>query len=138
MGQIFGAIGFPGGAVVMTAFLIAGARGGWKIKLSHDGVIVTAFVTGQLYAQAGETFAFVAGMSGGLSEAIQNSFGPNSNYFGAGAVAILMCILLFGFKPSKFRNGLLGLMLPAMFTAAGGIFAIPTHLISNLTHTVAS
>ncbi|MEU6290332.1 hypothetical protein [Streptomyces sp. NPDC046988] len=138
MVQIFGAIGFTGAAVVMTAFLILGARGGWKIKLSHEGVIITAFITGQLYAQAGETFSFVADMSGGLSQAIQSSFGPNSNYFGAGAVALLVCVLLYGMKPSKFRNGLLGLMLPSMFTAAGGIFATATHMISNLTGTVVS
>ncbi|MEV0875826.1 hypothetical protein OG478_52880 (plasmid) [Streptomyces phaeochromogenes] len=136
MGQIFGAIGFTGGAVVMTAFLIVGARGQWKIKLSHEGVIAVAFITGQLYAQAGETFSFVADMSGGLSQAIQSSFGPGSNVVGAGAVALLMCILLYGLKPSKFRNGLFALMLPNMFTAAGGLFATATHLISNLTGTV--
>ncbi|MFI7278514.1 hypothetical protein [Streptomyces sp. NPDC049879] len=135
MGQIFGAIGFTGGAVAMTALLIVGAMGKWKIKLSHEGVIGVAFITGQLYASAGETFAFVGDMSGGLSQAIQNSFGSGAS-FGAGAVAIVMCILLYGLKPSKFRNGLLALMLPAMFTAAGGIFAIVTHVISNLTGTV--
>ncbi|MET7760311.1 hypothetical protein ABZT27_37350 [Streptomyces sp. NPDC005389] len=135
MGQIFGAIGFTGGAVVATAFLIVGAQGKWKIKLSHEGVIVTAFITGQLYAQAGETFSFVGDMSGGLSQAIQTSFGSAGN-FGAGAVALLMCILLYGLKPSKFRNGLFALMLPSMFTAAGGIFDTLTHLISNLTGTV--
>ncbi|WP_432158027.1 hypothetical protein [Streptomyces sp. bgisy153] len=135
MGQIFGAIGFTGGAVVMTAFLIVGAQGKWKIKLSQEGVIAAAFITGQLYAQAGETFSFVGDMSGGLSQAIQTSFGSGAN-FGAGAVAILMCILLYGLKPSKFRNGLFALMLPSMFTAAGGLFATITHLISNLTGTV--
>jgi hypothetical protein len=137
MGQIFGAIGFTGGAVVMTAFLIVGAQGKWKIKLSHEGVIAAAFVTGQLYAQAGETFSFVADMSGGLSQAIRSSFG-SAGTFGAGGVALLMCVLLYGLKPSKFRNGLFALMLPTMFTAAGGVFATVTHLFSNLTGTVVS
>ncbi|GAA2720331.1 MULTISPECIES: hypothetical protein [Streptomyces] len=135
MNQVFGAIGFTGGAVVMTAFLILGARGAWKVKLSHEGVIVVAFVTGQLYAQAGETFAFLSDMSGGLSQAIQSSFGNGAN-FGAGAVAILVTLLVYGLKPSKFRNGVLALMLPSLYTAAGGLFATLTHMISNLTGTV--
>jgi hypothetical protein len=133
--QIFGAIGFTGGAFVMTVFLIVGARGGWKIKLGHEGVIVAAFITGQLYAQAGETFAFLDDMSGGLSEAIRSSFGSPAN-FGAGAVAILVSVLLYGLKPSKPRNGALAMMTPALYTAAGGMFATFTHLISNLTGTV--
>lgn len=137
MNQIFGTIGFTGAAAVMTFFLVLGARGKWKINLDDDQVVVTAFITGQLYAQAGETFAFAKDMSGGLSEAIQNSFGNGSN-FGAGAVAILVSILVYGLKPAKFRNSLLGLMLPSMYTAAGGIFATITHLISNLTGTVVS
>ncbi|MFE2498851.1 hypothetical protein [Streptomyces scopuliridis] len=135
MNQIFGAIGFTGGAVVMTVFLIVGARGAWKIKLGNVGVIVVGFITGQLYAQAGETFAFLDDMSGGLSEAIRSSFGSQA-HFGAGAVAILVSVLLYGLKPSKIRNGALSMMTPSLYTAAGGMFATFTHLISNLTGTV--
>lgn len=135
MNQIFGTIGFTGGAVLMTVYLIVGARGAWKIKLGNEGVIVVAFITGQLYAQAGQTFAFVKDMSGGLSETIQNSFGSGAN-FGAGAVAVLMSVIVYGLKPSKLRNGVLGLMLPALYTAAGGMLATVTHIISNLTGTV--
>ena len=118
-----------------TAFLILGARGDWKIKLSHEGVIITAFLTGQLYAQAGETFAFLDDTSGGLSEAIRTSFGPAAN-FGAGAVALLMTLLLYGLEPYKLRNGALALLLPSLFTAAGGLFGVITHTVSNLTGTV--
>ncbi|GAA2946176.1 MULTISPECIES: hypothetical protein [Streptomyces] len=135
MTQIFGAIGFTGAAVIMTAILILGARGDWKIKLSNEGVIACAFITGQLYAQAGETFAFVADMSGGLSDAIRGSFGSSGN-IGAGAVALLVCLLIYGLEPSKFRNAALALMLPSLFTAAGGLFATFTNLISNITGTV--
>ncbi|MEU9760275.1 hypothetical protein AB0D98_11005 [Streptomyces sp. NPDC047987] len=137
MNQIFGAIGFTGAAVLMTALLILGARGEWKIKLSNEGVVGVAFITGQLYAQAGETFAFVKDMGGGMSEAIQNSFGSAGN-FGSGAVALLMCVLIYGMKPHKFRTGVLALMLPSLFTAAGGIFATFTNLISNMTGMVVS
>lgn len=135
MNQIFGAIGFTGAAVAMTILLILGARGAWKIKLSHEAVIAVAFVTGQLYAQAGETFAFVGDMSGGLSEAISGSFGQSGN-IGAGAVALTVCLIIYGLKPSKFRNAILAMMLPSLFTAAGGLFATFTNLISNVTGTV--
>ncbi|MFJ2882426.1 hypothetical protein ACIQGT_14105 [Streptomyces sp. NPDC093108] len=118
----------------MTVFLIVGARGNWKIKLDDGQVVVVAFITGQLYAQAGETFAFVARMSGGLSEAIRSSF---KGEFGAGAVALVMCLVIYGLKPSKLRNSLFGLMLPAMFTAAGEPFTFITTMISNATHMVA-
>lgn len=135
MNQVFGVIGFTGGAIVMTALLILGARGAWKVKLSHESVIIVGFITGQLYAQAGETFAFLGAMSGGLSEAIQNSFGNGAN-FGAGAVAIVVSLLVYGLKPSKLRNGVMALMLPSLYTAAGGLFATLTHMISNLSGTV--
>ncbi|MFF6852770.1 hypothetical protein [Streptomyces antimycoticus] len=136
MNQIFGAIGFTGGAVVMTAFLVLGARGAWKIKLNNEGVISAGFITGQMYAQAGETFAFLDDMSGGLSEAIRSSFDSRAANFGAGAVALLMTVLLYGLKPNKLRNGVLSMMTPSLYTAAGGLFATFTHIISNLTGTV--
>ncbi|MEK8141746.1 hypothetical protein NKH18_01245 [Streptomyces sp. M10(2022)] len=63
-------------------------------------MIAIAFVTGQLYAQAGETFAFIGDMSGGLSEAISGSFGQGGN-FGSGAVALLVCLILYGLKPKS-------------------------------------
>ncbi|NEA39300.1 hypothetical protein [Streptomyces sp. SID11385] len=134
MTQIFGAIGFTGAAVVMTVLLIVGARRKWKIKLSDEGVIICAFITGQCYAQAGQTFAFVADVSGGLSQAIRESFGSPAT-FGAGAVALLFCLVLYGCEPKKFRNAMIALMLPSLFTAAGGIFAIITTVLSNLTRT---
>lgn len=135
MNQVFGAVGFTGAAVVMTVFLILGSRGGWKIKLSNEGVVPAAFITGQLYAQAGQNFAFLNDVSGGLSEAIQASFG-NSGQFGAGGVAMLIVLFVYGMKPNKLRNGVLCLLLPSLFTAAGGLFATLTDLISNLTGTV--
>lgn len=137
MTQIFGAIGFAGLAVAATAFLVLGARGAWLIKLDHLGVIITGFIVGQLYAQAGQDFACVGDVSGSLSQAVQSSFGHRAN-FGAGAVALIVCLLLFGLKPRKIQNGALSMMAPTLFTAAGGSFAIVTHLISNLLATLVS
>ncbi|CAM5446182.1 hypothetical protein SALBM311S_12722 [Streptomyces alboniger] len=37
----------------MTAFLIVGAQGKWKIKLSHEGVIAAAFITGLTFLTCG-------------------------------------------------------------------------------------
>jgi hypothetical protein len=126
------ALGWAGLTVVLLAWTIIGAIGSWKIKLSDTSVIIVAFLTGQAAANAGETFAAIGQAGGGLSSAIREGFGSSGANFTAGAAALLMILIIYGLKPNKYRNAFFGLVLPSMFTATGGIFAVVTRTLNGL------
>ncbi|MFJ4960260.1 hypothetical protein [Streptomyces sp. NPDC088739] len=130
------AFGWSGLALVLVVLLIIGIRANWKISLSNDSVVIVAFLTGQAAANAGETFAFVGDVSGGLSEAIREGFGTVGNV-SAFAIAVLLCLFIYGLKPNKWRNAFFGMVAPAMFTAAGSIFAVVTRTLNSLLGVVA-
>lgn len=129
--QIFGAVGFSGAAFVMTLVLIYGIRGKGRIKFNHNSAVATGFVTGQLYAMAGQFWAFAGDMSDGLAQAIQQGFGTGAQ-MGMGAVALALCVTMYGTKLKNMSGVALGVISPPIFTAAGGLFAVLTTLLSNL------
>lgn len=132
MGEIFGVIGWTGGALVMTAFVILGVIGKGRVKLKGDAVIWSAWILGVLYAQAGESFAFAAKFGGGLSEAIQNSRLGAGGQIGAGAVALFLCVILYMASEHKWRAAGIALILPSVFTAAGASLATIVGLSTDL------
>jgi ABC-type glucose/galactose transport system permease subunit len=128
--KIFGAVGFSGAALVMTAVLVYGIRGNGRIKFNHESAVATGFITGQLYAMAGQFWAFAGDMSNGLSQAIRQGFGEGGT-IGAGAVALLLGVTMYGTKLKRLPGVVLGVISPPIFTAAGGLFAILTTLLST-------
>ncbi|WP_241846304.1 hypothetical protein [Streptomyces sp. MJM1172] len=132
---ILGTVGFTGGALVMTVVLVLGIRGNGKIKFNHTSAVVMGFITGQLYAMAGQFGAFAGDMSKGLSQAIQQGVGQGGT-IGAGAIALIMCALMYGTKLKRTPGVVLGILSPPIFTAAGGGFAIVTTLLSSALTTV--
>jgi hypothetical protein len=127
---LFGAVGFSGAAFVMTVVLILGIRGKGKIKFRHESAVAVGFVTGQLYAMAGQFWAFAGDMSDGLSQAVREGFG-NGTQMGMGAVALTLVVLMYGTKLKSFPGVMLGVISPPVFTAAGGVFAMLTTLLSS-------
>ncbi|MFG2227917.1 hypothetical protein [Streptomyces sp. NPDC048644] len=128
--KLFGAVGFSGAAFVMTLILVFGIRGKGKIKFKHDSAVAVGFVTGQLYAMAGQFWAFASDMSDGLSQAIREGFGTGMQ-MGMGAVALALCATMYGTKLKNFPGVMPGLVSPPVFTAAGGVFAMLTTLLSH-------
>lgn len=128
---IVGAMGASGLAFVMTLYSVAGTLGKRKIKFNQDAAMTAGFVTGQAYAMAGEFWSFAAQVSGGLSQAVQSSI-TQGGFAGAGAIALALCVIARGFKLGSWAALFLGLIAPPLFTAAGGGFAVVTHILTNL------
>jgi hypothetical protein len=128
--SIIGFVGFGGAAFAGTVYLGLGLWGGGKISFTHESAVASGFVTGQLWALAGEMWAFAGDMSGGLSQALAEAFGKGGEY-GPAATAIVLALVAYG---TKLRGPLavaLGLLMPPVFTAAGGLFSMLTDLITS-------
>lgn len=124
---IFGVIGTGGISIVLTLLLIAGIKGKGDLKLNRFGAYAVGFVAGTFYAIAGVFWASASTASGSVMKSVTE--GTTMGTVGAGAVAISVLVILYGFKIWPSVGGMLGVFSATVFGTAGGIWAVPASLV---------
>ncbi|MFI9333033.1 hypothetical protein ACIGZJ_36545 [Kitasatospora sp. NPDC052868] len=124
------ALGTGGAATVTTMYLYVGVRGKNKIKVDPDHVPYWAFGIGLLSANAGTAFQQLAGIGNQLSTSFQANAALGE--WKTGATAAVLTIAVFGLKPRAWKDSLFGAVAPSLFTAAGGLWALPSSILSGL------
>ncbi|MFD7643014.1 hypothetical protein ACFV4P_20420 [Kitasatospora sp. NPDC059795] len=125
------ALGTGGAATATTLYLYAGIRGKNKIHVDPDHVPYWAFTIGMLSANAGTAFQQISGIGTQLSDAFQNNSALGE--WKVGATALVLTILVFGFKPKPLKDAVCGAIAPSLFAAAGGIWVLPESLFGVVT-----
>ncbi|MFD5467047.1 hypothetical protein ACFWIQ_30115 [Kitasatospora sp. NPDC127059] len=124
------ALGTGGAATVATMYLYVGVRGKNKINVQDDHVPYWAFGIGLLAANAGTAFQQLAGIGTQLSDAFQGNAALGD--WQTGATAAVLTLAVFGLKPKPWKDALCGAVAPSLFAAAGGLWVLPSSIISGL------
>jgi hypothetical protein len=131
-GHVLGTLGASGAALAITVILILGVRGKHKIRFDPTQAAACAFVAGTLYAAAAQIWTTPGDITLALTQAVQGSVGGQ---VGMGAIAVLICAIIYGAKLKTRTAALLGLAAATVFAAAGGIWGIlPTVVASTMNH----
>ncbi|MCJ0875228.1 hypothetical protein [Streptomyces sp. AP-93] len=129
---MFGTIGTGGAILLIIVALVVYKKGGGKFKPVKDHTVVYwAFALGLLSASAGESFRQVGTVSETISQAV-TSQSSTVGLIGAGAVALLLLLVAFGFKPAMAKDLIVGVSLPGALSAAGGVLALPVTICGSL------
>ncbi|MFJ6382983.1 hypothetical protein ACIQI7_23645 [Kitasatospora sp. NPDC092039] len=131
----FGAFGSGGICLVIAVWIILGSRkaekqGKLAKKHKDEHTAYWMMVFGMFAAGAGQAFS----APGKVGDALTHTFASQNAAFGnvgAGAVAALLTIVLFGTKPVPMKDSVLGATLPSIYTAAGGIWALPITIATS-------
>ncbi|MFJ7280685.1 hypothetical protein [Kitasatospora sp. NPDC098663] len=124
------ALGTGGAATVATMYLYVGVKGKNKISVAPDHVPYWAFGIGLLAANAGTAFQQVTGIGTQLSDSFKGNAALGD--WQTGATAAVLTIAVFGLKPRAWKDALCGAIAPNLFAAAGGLWLLPTSIISGL------
>ncbi|WP_055591137.1 hypothetical protein [Peterkaempfera griseoplana] len=131
-GHILGTLGASGAALAVTVILVIGIRGRGKIRLSQHQAALLGLVAGTLYATAQQIWSAPGSVAAGLAEAVRGGVGGN---VGAGAIALVLSVILYGAKLRAGWAAALGIGAASIYAAAGGIWSIAsTALASGLNH----
>jgi len=136
MGSLLGAFGSGGVCLAIAAWVILGSRKKEKQgRLAHkhqDHHTAYWMITfGIFAASAGQAFT----APGQVGDALTKAFTSQSQAFGnvgAGAVAALLTIVLFGTKPGVWKDSILGATVPSVYAAAGGLWAVPLVVVGSV------
>lgn len=123
-------LGAGGAATVTTMYLFVGIRGKGKINVKEDHVPYWAFSIGLLAANAGSAFKSLDTFGKELSAAFSGN--PAIGEWKVGATAAALTIAVFGLQPRAWKDSLLGAIAPSLFTAAGGLWVLPTSILGGL------
>jgi hypothetical protein len=128
-GHILGELGASGAALASTVVLVAGVKGKHKIKLHHQHhIAVVGLVTGTLYSAAAGIWTAPASITAGVTQALQGAPGGT---VGLGAVALMLCAALYGFKLRPFWAATFGIGAASVFAAAGGIWSLGSSILAS-------
>lgn len=131
-GHVLGTLGASGAALAATVLLVVGVRAKHKIKFDAMQAAACAFVAGTLYASAAAIWTTPGDITMALAQAVQGSAGGD---VGMGAIAVIICVIIYGAKLKPRTSALLGIAAASVFAAAGGIWGIlPTVLASTMNH----
>ncbi|MDH6226228.1 hypothetical protein [Streptomyces sp. MJP52] len=134
MDSIFGNLGIVGLAVVLTALLTFGIKGGGKVKpLGWWPCLIGGMLAGSAYAAAGGIFRIVPDLVGSLLDAAQGVF-PGVTM---AAIALLLGIVIAFKKLSTKQVAILGIVFWYAASGAGGVWGIVATTISGLGKQVA-
>ncbi|MFJ9607024.1 hypothetical protein ACIRS1_11860 [Kitasatospora sp. NPDC101176] len=133
--QLLGSFGSGGLCLAIAVWIILGSRKAdkqgklaKKHKDEHTAWLMIVF--GIFAAGAGQAFSAPGTVGESLTHAFttQNAFGN----VGAGAVAAILTLVLFGTKPTPVKDSVLGATVPSVYAAAGGIWALPLTVIGSV------
>ncbi|MFI5644820.1 hypothetical protein [Kitasatospora sp. NPDC051705] len=124
------ALGTGGAATVTTMYLYVGVRGKGKIKVKDDHVPYWAFGIGLLAANAGTAFQQLSGIGQQLSTAFEGNAALGE--WKVGATAAVLTLAVFGLQPRAWKDALCGAVAPSLFAAAGGLWVLPSSILSGL------
>lgn len=141
MGSLLGAFGSGGICLVIALWVILGSRkqekqGKLAKKHKGDHTAWWMIVFGIFAAGAGQAFS----APGKVGDGITHAFTSQSEAFGnvgAGAVAAILTIVLFGTKPGVWKDSILGATVPSVYAAAGGLWALPLTVVGSVLHGLA-
>ena len=128
-GHILGELGAGGAALASTVFLVAAVKGKHKIRLHHQHHIAAGgLVTGTLYGTAAGIWTAPASITSGIVQAVQH--GPGGTV-GLGAIALVLCGVLYGFKLRPVWAAGMGIAAASVFAAAGGIWSLGSQVLAS-------
>jgi|GEM_PF-5891101 len=131
-GHVLGSLGASGAALAVTVLLVVGVRGRHRIRFDSMQAAICAFVAGTLYAAAAAIWSTPGDITMALTQAVQGSVGGD---VGMGAIAVIICVFIYGAKLKPRTSAFLGIAAASVFAAAGGIWGIlPTVVASTLNH----
>ncbi|MGW3183851.1 hypothetical protein ACWDD9_31740 [Kitasatospora sp. NPDC001119] len=134
--QMLGSFGSGGLCLTIAVWIIIGNRKAdkqgklaKKFKAEHTAWLMIAF--GTFAAGAGQAFS----APGQVGEALTHAFISQEAAFGnvgAGAVAAILTIILFGTKPHAIKDSVLGATVPSVYAAAQGLWALPLTVLGSV------
>lgn len=131
---MLGAIGAGGAVLLILAALFAHKKGGGKLKVVKDHHMVAwGAALGLFAAGAGESFRQVGTVGDTLTKAI-TSQSATFGTIGPAAVALLLVVVGFAFKPHMAKDLIVGVSLPGAMAAAGGLLAVPAVVFGSVLH----
>ncbi|NYV72967.1 hypothetical protein [Streptomyces sp. UH6] len=134
MNSIFGNLGIVGLALVLTALLVFGIKGGGKVKpLGWWPCLIGGMLAGSAYAAAGGIFRIVPDLVGAGLDAAKGIF-PGVTM---AAIALLLGIVIAFKKLNTKQVAILGIVFWYAASGAGGIWSIVATTISGLGKQVA-
>ncbi|GAA2129873.1 hypothetical protein GCM10009760_01620 [Kitasatospora kazusensis] len=134
--QLFGAFGSGGLCLAIAVWIILGSRKAekqGKLAKKHKGEHTAwlMIVFGIFAAGAGQAFSAPGTVGDTLTHALTSQNQAFGNV-GAGAVAAILTIVLFGTKPGPWKDSILGSTVPSVYAAAGGIWALPLTVVGSV------
>ncbi|MFJ9459168.1 hypothetical protein ACIRST_29285 [Kitasatospora sp. NPDC101447] len=134
--QLLGSFGSGGLCLAIAVWIILGSRKAEKQgklakkhKDEHTAWLMIVF--GIFAAGAGQAFSAPGTVGEGLTHALTSQSTAFGNV-GAGAVAAVLTLVLFGTKPTPIKDSVLGATVPSVYAAAGGIWALPLTVIGSV------
>lgn len=131
---MFGAIGSGGMILLILVALFAHKKGGGRLKVVKDHHMVGwGAALGLFAAGAGESFRQFGTVGDTLAKSI-TSQSATFGTIGPAAVALLLVIVGFGFKPHMVKDLIVGVSLPGAMATAGGLLAVPAVVFGSILH----
>lgn len=129
MNSVFGNLGIVGLAVALTVLLLAGIKGGGKVKpLGWWPCLILGMLAGSAYAAAGGIFNIVPDLVGALLKAAQGLL-PGVTM---PAVALTLAIVIFFKKLDTKQVAVLGIVFWYAASGAGGVWGTLSQGIASL------
>ncbi|MFD0574835.1 hypothetical protein ACFQ0T_43250 [Kitasatospora gansuensis] len=130
-GSLIGTISASGVCLVITVWLLVGHRGKGKLANQHEDHHTSYWMLAfGLFSQgAAQAFSAPKQVGDAVTASIDSQFNA-----GAGAIALIMFIILFGTKPRWWKDVVCGATLPASAMAAAGVLAIPFTVAGSFLH----
>lgn len=131
MSPLFGQITANGACLVIAVWVLVAQRGKGKLTAVHEeSHIAWWMMLFGLFAQgAGQMFSAPQQVGDALTASLSAQFNP-----GAGAITVILVIVLFGMKPRPIKDVIVGATLPATALASGSILALPFTIIGSFAH----
>jgi hypothetical protein len=129
--SLLGQFTATGVCLVIAVWLIVGHRGKGKLAEVHEDRHTAYWMLAfGMFAQgAGQTFSAPQQVGDSLTAAVNAQFNA-----GAGAISMLLMIVLWGCKPRVWKDVIVGATLPSAALAAGNLLALPVITISAFLH----
>lgn len=133
---MLGTFGSGGVLLVIIVALAVHKRGGGKFKPVKDHhVFYWGCAISLVAASAGEAFRQVSTVSSTFSAAFSQQSGT-LGAVGPAAIAAVLLLIVFGFRPAFTKDLLCGVAAPGILAAAGGVWALPMTVLGSFLHSV--
>ena len=128
-GHILGTLGASGAALASTVLLVAAVKGKHKLKLKQQHhYAIGGLVTGTFYAAAAGVWSAPGTIAAGVAQAVEHAPGGT---VGLGAVALVLCGVMYGFKLRPVWAATFGIAAASVFAAAGGIWSLGSQVLAS-------